>query len=194
VNVAGAAGAALFAQASPQFYLRTHSLIGGVFLVEQAWVVIAFLVRRPPSAVALDPRSWLLAFGGTFAACCSGLPPRTRTGGLRLGLASSWLALPSASCRSSPWDARTASWLPTGPGDLGPYAVVRHPVYASYLMIQSGYVLQSISPRNFLVMVLASGCNVGRALMEERLLTGSPPYGPTGAGFAGGSSPDPGSG
>jgi hypothetical protein len=44
------------------------------------------------------------------------------------------------------------------------------PVYASYLLIQSGYLLQSISLRNVLVMVLASGCNVGRALMEERLL------------------------
>jgi hypothetical protein len=26
-------------------------------------------------------------------------------------------------------------------------------------------------------MVLASGCNIGRALMEERLLTGSSAYG-----------------
>jgi hypothetical protein len=50
-------------------------------------------------------------------------------------------------------------------------------VCASYLLIQSGYLLQSISLRNFLVVVLASGCNIGRALMEERLLTGSPTYG-----------------
>jgi hypothetical protein len=37
--------------------------------------------------------------------------------------------------------------------------------------------LQSISLRNALVMVLASGCNAGRALMEERLLARSPAYG-----------------
>jgi hypothetical protein len=67
VNLAGAAGAALFAQASLQFYLRTHSLIGGAFLIEQTWFVIAFLVRRPASAVSRHPGSWLLAFGGTFA-------------------------------------------------------------------------------------------------------------------------------
>ena len=67
VNLAGAAGAALFAQASLQFYLRTHSLIGGAFLIEQTWFVIAFLVRQPPSAVSRNPGSWLLAFGGTFA-------------------------------------------------------------------------------------------------------------------------------
>jgi hypothetical protein len=58
VNLAGAAGAALFAQASLQFYLRTHSLIGGAFLVEQTWFAIAFLIRRPPSAVSRNPGSW----------------------------------------------------------------------------------------------------------------------------------------
>ena len=70
VNLAGAAGAAgapLAAQASLQFHLRTHSLIGGAFLVEQARFVLAFLVRRPPSAVSRDPGSWLLASARSFA-------------------------------------------------------------------------------------------------------------------------------
>ena len=58
----------------------------------------------------------------------------------------------------------------------GPYAVVRHPIYASYLLIQSGYLLQSVSVRNVLVLALASGCNIGRALAEERLLARSPGY------------------
>jgi protein-S-isoprenylcysteine O-methyltransferase Ste14 len=58
----------------------------------------------------------------------------------------------------------------------GPYAVVRHPVYASYLLIQSGYLLQSMSVRNVMVLALASGCNIGRALAEERLLARSPAY------------------
>jgi hypothetical protein len=60
-------GAALLAQASLQFYLSMHSLIGGAFLIEQTWFVIAFLVRRPPRAVNRHPGSWLLAFDGTFA-------------------------------------------------------------------------------------------------------------------------------
>ena len=57
-----------------------------------------------------------------------------------------------------------------------PYAVVRHPVYASYLLIQSGFVVQAISLRNIAVFVVATGCNVCRALAEERLLSGSPAY------------------
>ena len=60
----------------------------------------------------------------------------------------------------------------------GPYAIVRHPIYASYLLLQFGYVLQSISLRNVLVMVFASGCNVGRAVVEDRLLATNEEYRP----------------
>jgi protein-S-isoprenylcysteine O-methyltransferase Ste14 len=49
-------------------------------------------------------------------------------------------------------------------------------VYASYLLIQSGYLLQSVSLRNAIVIVLATGCNVGRVLAEERLLARSGEY------------------
>jgi protein-S-isoprenylcysteine O-methyltransferase Ste14 len=177
VNLAGAAGAALFAQASLQFYLHTHSLVGAAFLVEEAWFVIAFLVRRPPSAVSRDPGSWLLAFGGTFAGVLfrpAGAHPHWGVGtGLGLQLAGLAVCIPSLLTLG-----RSFGFVAADRGLIarGPYAIVRHPVYASYLLIQSGYVLQSISLRNFLVMALATGCNVGRALMEERLLTGSPPY------------------
>ncbi len=53
---------------------------------------------------------------------------------------------------------------------------MRHPVYAAYIGVQAGYVLQSVSVRNIAVMVLATGCNVGRALAEERLLARSADY------------------
>jgi protein-S-isoprenylcysteine O-methyltransferase Ste14 len=178
VNLAGAAGAALFAQASLQFYLRTHSLIGGAFLIEQTWFVIAFLIRRPAAAVSRNPGSWLLAFGGTFAGVLfrpAGAHPHWGVAaGLGLQLAGLAVCVISlfALGRSFGFVAADRG-LVTG----GPYAVVRHPVYASYLLIQSGYLLQSISLRNALVMVLASGCNAGRVLMEERLLARSPAYG-----------------
>jgi protein-S-isoprenylcysteine O-methyltransferase Ste14 len=58
----------------------------------------------------------------------------------------------------------------------GPYAVVRHPIYASYLLIQSGYVLQSLSLWNIVIFAFVSACNIGRALAEEDLLTGSHAY------------------
>jgi protein-S-isoprenylcysteine O-methyltransferase Ste14 len=58
----------------------------------------------------------------------------------------------------------------------GTYAVVRHPVYASYIFLLSGYVLQSMSLANVLVVVVVLGCDVGRALSEELLLTKNADY------------------
>ena len=55
----------------------------------------------------------------------------------------------------------------------GPYSVVRHPIYSSYLLVQCGYLLQSLSWRNALVLACTAGCNIGRALAEERLLIAS---------------------
>jgi len=177
VNLAGAAGAALFVQASLQFYLRTHSLIGGAFLVEQTWFVIAFLIRRPATAVSWHPASWLLASGGTFAGVLfrpSGAHPHWGVeAGLGLQLVGVAIAILSLLALGRSFGFVAAD---RGLVTRGPYAVVRHPVYASYVLIQSGYLLQSISLRNALVMVLASGCNIGRALAEERLLTGSSEY------------------
>jgi len=66
VNLAGATVAALFAQASLRFYLDTHRLIGGLFVIEQTCFAVMFLLRRPAEAVSRQPGTWLLAFGGTF--------------------------------------------------------------------------------------------------------------------------------
>ena len=140
--------------------------------------MIAFLVRRPPSAVSRNPGSWLLAFGGTFAGVLfrpvGAHPHWGVVAGLGLQLAGLAVCIMSLLALGRSFGFVAAD---RGLVTHGPYAVVRHPVYASYLLIQSGYLLQSISLRNVLVMVLASGCNVGRALMEERLLTGSSAYG-----------------
>jgi protein-S-isoprenylcysteine O-methyltransferase Ste14 len=58
----------------------------------------------------------------------------------------------------------------------GPYTIVRHPMYASYLLLQSGYLLQSLSVGNAAVLLFGSLCNAGRALVEERLLAGNKEY------------------
>jgi protein-S-isoprenylcysteine O-methyltransferase Ste14 len=177
VNLAGAVGEGFFAQASLHFYLRTHSLIGVAFLVEQTAFVIAFLVRRPPAAVSRNPGAWLLAFAGTFASVLfrpAGAHPHWGVvAGLCLQLAGLAVCLVSLRALGRSFGVVAAD---RGLVTRGPYAVVRHPVYASYLLIQSGYLLQSISPRNALVFALGTGFNVGRALMEERLLAGSPAY------------------
>lgn len=176
-NLTGAVIAATFARASLQFFLHTHRLIGGLFLIEQTWFVLAFLIRRPPRAVSWQARSWLMAFAGTFGGLLlrpgGAHPPSGVQAGFGLQLAGLVIAITSLAALGRSFGFVAAD---RGLRTSGPYAVVRHPVYASYLLIQSGYVLQSQSLRNILVVAFVTACNIGRALAEEKLLGTSPAY------------------
>ncbi len=176
-NLIGALGAAFFAQATLRVYLQSHRLVGVAFFAEQMWIVVAYLIRRPARTASRRLGDWALAFGGTFAGVLFrpyGAHPQW---GLTVGLAvqlvglticvSSFLAL-----------GRSFGFVAADRGLVrrGPYAVVRHPIYASYVLLQFGYLLQSISLRNALVMLIASGCNVGRAKAEDRVLATNEDY------------------
>ena len=177
LNLVGAAGAALFAWSTLQFYLHNHRLIGGAFFVEQMWVVIAYLIRRPARVVSRRLGDWLFAFGGTFG----GVLFRPVGGSPQWGL-NAGLALQLVGLTICVWSflalGRSFGFVAADRGLVrrGPYAVVRHPIYASYLLLQSGYLLQSLSVRNVLVMVFVTGCNVGRARAEDRMLATSDQY------------------
>jgi len=177
VNLLGAASAVLFARDSIAFYLQSHRLIGAVFFLEQAWFVTLFLIRRPPRVVTEHAGAWLLAAGGTFGGLL--LRPQGAHPGwgvqAGLGLQLLGLALAVASLAAL---GRSFGLVAADRGLVtrGPYAVVRHPVYAAYVLIQCGYVLQAVSVRNIAVLTVAVGCNVGRAICEERVLAGRPDY------------------
>jgi protein-S-isoprenylcysteine O-methyltransferase Ste14 len=177
VNVAGAACAAFFARATIEYFVQTHRLIGGLFCVEQLWFVVAFLVRRPARAVSPNIASWLLAAVGTFG----GLLLRP-TGihavwavraGFILQLAGLVLVIGSLVALGRSFGFVAAD---RGVVTRGPYAVVRHPVYVSYLLIQIGYVTQAASWRNVAVLMCVTACNVGRIGAEEKILSGSAAY------------------
>jgi protein-S-isoprenylcysteine O-methyltransferase Ste14 len=176
-NLVGAIGAAYFAKATIQFYVRTHRFIGVALLAQQLWVVVAYLARRPARAVSARPLDWVLAFGGTFGGVLlrpTGAHPHW---GVSIGLWVQILGL--AMCVASFFAlGRSFGFAAADRGLVtrGPYAIVRHPVYASYLFVLSGYVLQSISVWNALVMLLVTSCNVGRAVVEDRLLATSERY------------------
>jgi protein-S-isoprenylcysteine O-methyltransferase Ste14 len=178
MNVVGAAGAAYFAKATLQFYLQTHRLIGAAFFVEQMWVVAAYLIRRPARKVSRRLGDWLLAFGGTFGGVLF-RPIGAHLGwGIDIGLVVQLTGL--AICVASFLAlGRSFGFAAADRGLVrrGPYAIVRHPIYASYLLLQLGYVLQSLSVWNVLVMAMVTGCNVGRARAEDRLLATNDRYG-----------------
>jgi len=176
-NIIGAVGAAYFAEASLRFYLHTHRLIGAAFLVQQTWVVVAYLVRRPARVVSRRLGDWLLAFGGTFGGVLFRPVGAHPNWGVAAGLGLQLFGL-SICVVSFLALGRSFGFAAADRGLVrrGPYAVVRHPIYASYFFLQAGYLLQSIAVWNAAVMVFVSSCNVGRALVEERVLATNPSY------------------
>ncbi len=176
-NVVGAAGATWFAVAGYHHYQESRSLIGAVFFAVQLWIVIAYLVRRPARRVSQRASDWLLAFGGTFGGVLfrpDGLHPHAGVD-LGLGLQVAGLAVCVAAFIAL---GRSFGFAPADRGVRrhGPYAIVRHPIYAGYVLLLLGYLAQSLSVRNALVMILVCGCNVGRIHAEERLLAAGTEY------------------
>jgi len=176
-NLVGAAGAAYFAYVSLQAYLVTHRPIGIAFVAEQLVVVVAYLVRHRARVVTRRFGEWFVAFGGTFTPVLLRPDGAHPSWGLQAGLAlqvtglvicfSSFLALG----RSFGFAAADRGLV-----ERGPYEVVRHPIYVSYVLLGAGYVCQSISIRNALVVLTAVGFNVCRIRAEERVLATNPAH------------------
>jgi protein-S-isoprenylcysteine O-methyltransferase Ste14 len=167
----GATGAVYFVAVTLHAYLTTHRPIGALVVAEQTLVVVAYLIRRPARVFTHRCGDWLLAFGGTFTPVLLRPDGVHAPWGLTLGLAFqlvglllciwSFLALG----RSFGFAAADR-----GLARQGPYAIVRHPLYASYAVLQTGYLLQSLSLRNAIVVLAATTFNIGRALAEDRIL------------------------
>ena len=176
-NLVGAGSAAVFSYSFLHYYIESHRLIGIVFFAQQTLVAVAYLVRRPARSSTRRLDDWLLAFAGTFVGVLfrptGEHPAWGLSAGLLLQLVGACLAV---TCILSLGRSFGFAAADRGVVVRGPYTVVRHPMYAAYLLLGSGYLLQSISIGNAVVLAIATLCNGGRALAEERLLGANPDY------------------
>jgi protein-S-isoprenylcysteine O-methyltransferase Ste14 len=175
-DVIGAVVVLAFARATIRSYEQTHRLIGAVFIAQQICVAVAFLVRRPPSSVSRRPSDWFTTLGGSFGGFLlrpGGIQAAFTAGSILqiLGL-TVWMVSFFALGRSFGLVAADR-----GVVTRGPYGVVRHPLYASYMVTQLGYFLQSASAWNAVVLAFTWTCQVARARAEERLLADATSYG-----------------
>jgi protein-S-isoprenylcysteine O-methyltransferase Ste14 len=175
-DVIGAVVVLAFARATIRSYEQTHRLIGAVFIVQQVCVAVAFLVRSAPRSVSHRPWDWLTTLGGSFGGFL------LRPGGVQAAFtAGSILQIVGLTVWMFSFFSLGRSFglvaADRGVTTRGPYRIIRHPLYASYMVTQLGYLLQSASIWNGAVLAFTWTCQVARALSEERLLATVPAYG-----------------
>ena len=152
-------------------YSRTHRLTGLLLLVSEALVVVLTVARR--RALVVD-RS-MVARVATVLSVAG--PPLLRTAESASPIGDYTTALISAAglclvIAGKVTLGRSFGVVPANRGVVaaGPYLLVRHPIYAGYLVTHLGFVVAHPTLRNLAIVAVADTALVVRALVEERIL------------------------
>jgi hypothetical protein len=158
-------------------FLRTGHLTGLLLLTSEATVVVLTLVRRRPQFVDRSPAGLI-----TTALSIAG-PPLLRAVDGAHAIPDAVTAAVSASGLGVVVFGKVAlgrsfGIAPANRGivDRGPYRIVRHPIYAGYLLTHFAFFVAHPSPWNAAVILIADGALVMRALIEERVLCADEQY------------------
>ena len=140
-----------------------------LFCAAETLAALFFIVRSAPVSVSTDAGDWLLAIGATFAPFLFAPSDMAIWPGARYLLAvGSLLQIAGLLSLNRSFGLVAAQReIKTG----GVYRVIRHPLYASYLISLSGYLLANTSLANTAIYVTTMTMMVMRLLREERFLS-----------------------
>jgi protein-S-isoprenylcysteine O-methyltransferase Ste14 len=148
-----------------------------MLLPSEGLVVFFMLFRRPTSRISLRWQDWLLALSATVspmlvrpATGASLVWPVVGAGVLLMGTIIQVHAKLSL--------GRSFGCVPADRGLklTGPYRLVRHPMYAGYLLGHVAFLLVSCTAWNAVVYAVSYSLQIPRLLSEERLLAEDPRY------------------
>ena len=164
----------VFASAHVLAFLRGGDWSYLLFCAAETLAALFFIVRSAPVSVSTDAGDWLLAIGATFAPFFFAPSDMAIWPGARYLLAvGSLLQIAGLLSLNRSFGLVAAQRdIKTG----GVYRMVRHPLYASYLISLSGYLLANTSPANTVAYVATISMLVARLLREERFLSSDVRY------------------
>ena len=167
----------LFAYAALQNW-RTNSDARMLILAFQELLIVGLVVTRHPSThETRSPWDWTIAILGTIA------PLFLRPGGthlpmlLTIGLGIQLVG--SVLSTIAVWNLWRSFGIIAALRTVrtkGFYGVVRHPLYASYLVSYFGFILANPTLLNISLIAFSMACQYMRAIAEERILMTDPAY------------------
>lgn len=157
--------------------VHSHRLFDLLILAVEMLTVILVLTRRDTKSISTSPLDWAFAFGATLAP----LLVRPVSGdGFHAGAFGAALMLISVGMQfgAKLTLGRSFGVVPARRAIVvrGPYKLVRHPIYASYLVGHAGFLLLNPSVWNLSVYCFATALQIVRLQREERILSESPDY------------------
>ncbi len=172
-----AAVTALFALAHFAYWRRTGDPKGMCFAVQETAVVFVAVARRRPSAVSRRPADWICAVLGSYAVLLlrpgGHAPAALAHAGTALQLLGAAAAAACVFTLGRNFGVVAAN---RGLASRGPYRLVRHPLYAAYIVAMTGYTIASPTAWNVVVVVVSIALQVQRIRAEEATLTASEEY------------------
>lgn len=158
-------------------FLETGRMSALPLMASELLVVVFTLLRRRATVVDRSPASvvvtaisaagpLLVRAGGA----ASGIPDFVTTVASTIGLAVIMAGKLSL--------GRSFGLVPANRGIVarGMYGIVRHPIYAGYLLTHAAFAVAMPQPWNLAVLAIADGALIARALREERLLVADEEY------------------
>lgn len=158
-------------------FLRTGHVTGLLLLASESLVVVLTIVRRRTSLVDRSTAGVV-----TTAVSLAGLPmlrafdePNLAPEAVTAIVSTAGLGLVIIGKLAL---GRSFGIAPANRGVVmrGPYMLVRHPIYAGYLLTHAAFLVAHPTPWNAVVLIVADGALVLRALIEERVLSTDAEY------------------
>jgi len=175
-----AAVGALFALLSMNLwadYLKTGRLTGLLFLLSEALVVVLTIIRRPARNV---DRSFLSRALTMISLLAPTMMRATTKTPLVPDLVTAMVSTVGVAIviLGKVTIGRSFGIVPANRGIVatGPYNVVRHPIYAGYLLSHAATLVAYPGLRNACIILAGDICLVLRALAEERCLSSDREY------------------
>ena len=166
----------LWALLAHRVYVATNPFAPLVMVAETS-VVIFVLLRRPAETISLRLGDWLLAITATYAPLL--IMPAPNAWSALIPLAVGMVVLGNViQIAAKLFLRRSFGIAPANRGikSDGMYGLVRHPMYAGYLVVHVGIFLLMPSLLNLVVYAIGWWAQILRLLAEERLLSQDPAY------------------